>query len=118
MRPPPSSGVRSPLRLSPVGSSAALGSSMGALQQQQQAPSGGGSPSGSSATLNNSSANSGSTPTSGQDDAVYQAFVRQWCFAQAPGPTVGSSVGAGAPGVPGGGIEARGKGEGPRLVVN
>jgi len=26
---------------------------------------------------------------------VYQAFVRQWCFAQAPGPTVGGSVSVG-----------------------
>jgi hypothetical protein len=28
-----------------------------------------------------------------QDDAVYQAFVRHWCFAQEPGPSVGAGVG-------------------------
>ena len=27
-----------------------------------------------------------------QDDAVYQAFVRHWCFAQEPGPSVGAGV--------------------------
>ena len=30
------------------------------------------------------------------EDPVYQAFVRQWCFAQAPGPTVGGSVSVGS----------------------
>lgn len=30
------------------------------------------------------------SPTSPANDAVYQAFVRQWCFAQGPAPTVGA----------------------------
>ncbi|PPR06251.1 hypothetical protein CVT24_000923 [Panaeolus cyanescens] len=35
-------------------------------------------------------------PTSPKDDAVYQAFVRQWCFAQGPSPSTGPSGGINA----------------------
>ncbi|KAF8195041.1 putative phosphatase regulatory subunit-domain-containing protein [Pholiota molesta] len=94
-------GVRSPLRLSPVHSFADLGGATPTLPP---------------AALPSSADGRASPPPlspGGQDDAVYQAFVRQWCFAQAPGPTVGASVGgAGAP-TP----MAAGAGEGPRLVV-
>jgi hypothetical protein len=38
------------------------------------------------------------SPASPANDAVYQAFVRQWCFAQGPAP----NVGAGSPGRSGG----------------
>ncbi|KAF8185743.1 hypothetical protein BJ912DRAFT_1144249 [Pholiota molesta] len=92
-------GVRSPLRLSPVHSFADLGGATPTLPP---------------AALPSSVDGRVSPPPlspGGQDDAVYQAFVRQWCFAQAPGPTVGASVGgAGAP-------MAAGAGEGPKLVV-
>ncbi|KAF8816155.1 hypothetical protein BYT27DRAFT_7333532 [Phlegmacium glaucopus] len=30
------------------------------------------------------------TPGSASNDAIYQALVREWCFAQGPGPVVGS----------------------------
>lgn len=33
-------------------------------------------------------------PSPNTNDALYQAFVRQWCFAQAPGPSVGATAGA------------------------
>ena len=36
------------------------------------------------------------------EDAVYQAFVRQWCFARASGPTVGANLSAAAVAVVGG----------------
>ena len=35
------------------------------------------------------------------EDGVYQAFVRQWFFAQVPGPTVGASVSVGGGGAGG-----------------
>lgn len=57
----------SPLRMSPVNSTSNLA---GIAEQEVQSP----------------------VP---QDDAVYQAFVRQWCFAQGPGPAVGTSAPAG-----------------------
>ena len=35
------------------------------------------------------------------EEAVYQAFVRQSCFAKAPGPTVGASISVGGGGAGG-----------------
>ena len=77
-RSPIAGGARSPLRLSPVNSSSELGGAEVGADE--------GASAGVSAAK--------------QDDAVYQAFVRQWCLAQAPGPTVGASVGVGAVGTP------------------
>ena len=35
------------------------------------------------------------------EDAAYQALVKEWCFAQAPEPTVNASVGVGGDGAGG-----------------
>lgn len=127
-------GTRSPLRLSPVSSSTTVDvlgiNTSKANTNGVRAPSPLSSatdspassapvPSASNGNGNPAPANDFAMPTSpgaGQDDAVYQAFVKQWCFAQAPGPTVGASVGAAGTQTP---VGTTPRGEvGPRLVVS
>jgi hypothetical protein len=121
-------GTRSPLRLSPVNSSTAVDAMLSNTTNTNGArtpsplasatvpvPAPSTSASTESATLGSDFAPP-TSPGAGQDDAVYQAFVRQWCFAQAPGPTVGASVGTAGTQTP---VGTSPRGEvGPRLVVS
>ncbi|KAH9486053.1 hypothetical protein JR316_0000117 [Psilocybe cubensis] len=90
-------GTRSPMRVSPLASPSISpnGSGVG-LASNAGIPLSNANPTQnvvSDASGRTSSPVPGPTsPGSTTDDAVYQAFVRQWCFAQAPGPTVGSSA--------------------------
>ncbi|KAF5312109.1 hypothetical protein D9619_002461 [Psilocybe cf. subviscida] len=127
-------GTRSPLRLSPVNSSTAIDALVSNTSKANANGARTPSPLTSATSFSapsapvpsTSSVNSSGMPTSdsappaspgaGQDDAVYQAFVRQWCFAQAPGPSVGASAGAAGTQTP---VGTTPRGEvGPRLVVS